>query len=273
MFDISIASSPDRQEILAFLDREDLAMNVWLTQAVCGALDWPTDHDRVLVCRTSTEISGVAAISGSPDTGFNESYCVRMDASDRGAITALIDALPNNATAHFQLLHPVLQQYLSGLQGSHCALANPYFTVSQEEFRPVSSDRVVESYTAEDAHLFEGCECERNWEHRGAEHRILGITRDGKAATSVNCSPVTPIMPSGRRVVAISGLHTETKYRRKGLARLLVSHATELILGEGDIPCYWTEPDNEASQALCMSLGYYQYAREMRCAWRKGPVR
>lgn len=264
----SVACELDRAGILAFLDGDNLGMNVWLVQSVCSALDWPTDYIRVFICREADVIAGVAAVSGSPETKFSTSYRVTMDATDHEAAAALMDALPENAAGRFHLFHPMLQKYLGDMPGSECSLADPYFTVSRERFRPVDADGVIE-FTAADAHLFEGCERQLDWEHIGAENRVLGITLRGRVATSVGCSPVTPAMPSGRRVVAISGLHTETKHRRKGLARQLVSYATDVILRDGNIPCYWTEPENEASQALCLSLGYYQYAREMRYAWRK----
>ena len=267
-----IASDSDRQEILEFISRGDLGMNVWLTQAVNSILGSPADHQHVLVCRSAEETVGVAAISGSPDTGLSDSYRLRMDAVDREAAGALMDALPEGVMGHFQVFHPMLQSYLGERQCSDSAMFNPYFTVSQEQFRPVGSDGVVE-FTAADAGLFEGCEQQREWEHMGAENRVLGITIGGRAASSVACSPVTPMMPSGQRVVAISGLFTEEKHRRKGLGRQIVSRATELILRDGNIPCYWTEPENTASQGLCLSLGYYQYAREMRCSWRNEPTR
>lgn len=264
----SIATVSDKQPILKFLDSDNLAMNVWLIQAVCGIIDCPADHQHVLVSRVADEIVGVASVSGSPGAAFNEDCRVRMDATDCEAAAKLINALPPNVTCHFQMLRPMLQQYLTELPGMQSDLACLYYTVSQSEFQPTDSSDVVQ-LTVSDRHFFEGCERQYNWEDIGTEHRVFGIVRNGKVAASVGCSPVTPMMPSGRCVVAISGLHTETEQRRKGLARQLVSYTTDLILRDGNIPCYWTEPENLASQALCQSLGYYQYSQELRCMWPK----
>jgi GNAT superfamily N-acetyltransferase len=115
--------------------------------------------------------------------------------------------------------------------------------------------------TAADAHLFEGCERQPNWEYYDWGRRHFGIVRDGRVATSTCVALIPPGEPR-TRVMAISGLYTETRYRRMGLGKRLVSYATELILREGYIPIYWTEPDNTASQSLVKGLGYWQVMRE-----------
>lgn len=64
-------------------------------------------------------------------------------------------------------------------------------------------------------------------------------------------------------------VYTEIPYRRRGLGRRVVSHITERDLREGRVPIYWTEPDNMASQRLCMGLGYRQYGQNIKHLWRR----
>jgi predicted GNAT family acetyltransferase len=54
-----------------------------------------------------------------------------------------------------------------------------------------------------------------------------------------------------------------------GLGKRLVSHVTEIILQDGNVPIYWTEPENIASQSLAKSLGYYQIGQKIIYRWRK----
>jgi len=72
---------------------------------------------------------------------------------------------------------------------------------------------------------------------------LFAIVRNERAATSTGIGPVTPAIETKRRVMVISGLYTETQYRRMGLGKQLVSHVTEMILRDGHVPMYWTEPE------------------------------
>ena len=49
------------------------------------------------------------------------------------------------------------------------------------------------------------------------------------------------------------------------LTQVLILTASELSLG--NVPVYWTEPENVASQGLCRGLGYWQYAQQSRFKW------
>ena len=48
-----------------------------------------------------------------------------------------------------------------------------------------------------------------------------------------------------------------------------MSCATETVLRDGNLPMYWTEPNNAASQELCKGLGYRQYAQQINYIWRR----
>jgi GNAT superfamily N-acetyltransferase len=203
--------------------------------------------------------------------GYNPGtdYDVRMDAEDAPAVEAMITAFPSNQLGSFQLYNPLIQAYFEALPGLvRREEGDFYFTVSLERFCPVAGEEVVE-LTAADASLFEGCERQHRWEYMGEEHRVFGIVRDGRVVTSTGVAPITPARAMKRRVIAISGLYTETRYRRMGLGKRLISYVTELILRDGHAPLYWAEPDNAASQALAQGLGYWRIAQGMRYLWRK----
>ena len=123
--------------------------------------------------------------------------------------------------------------------------------------------------TEADAGLFEGFGQQPRWEHAHVERRLFAIVLDGKVAASVSCTPITPKEATKPLVVSVGGLYTQTPHRRQGLGRRLVSHVTELILSDGNLPIYWTEPGNTASQRLCKSLGYWQYAQKVNYLWRR----
>ncbi|HIE26401.1 TPA: GNAT family N-acetyltransferase [Candidatus Poribacteria bacterium] len=210
----------------------------------------------------------VPAGDRAPGYDPGRDYDVRMDAEDASAAEAMIAALPSNQLGHFTIFRPLIQEYFEALPGMERSEGDLYFTVSLERFRPVAGEEVIE-LTAADAGLFEGCERQRRWEDMGEEHRVFGIVRDGKVATSTGVAPITPAIATKRRVIAISGLYTETRYRRMGLGKRLVSYVTELILQDGHAPLYWTEPDKVASQSLAQGLGYWQIAQNMTYLWRK----
>ncbi|MHB9025873.1 MAG: GNAT family N-acetyltransferase [Armatimonadota bacterium] len=58
---------------------------------------------------------------------------------------------------------------------------------------------------------------------------------------------------------------TEPPYRGRGLARSVVSRATEAALAAGKAPLYLHETINHASARVCTALGYQVYAHELTC--------
>jgi len=267
MYRSSIASDADRNQILAFLEQRGLVQNAWLIQQVYG----PSEQDTVLVCRRHNKVMGIACfwprdprqVQPQPYT-----YLVHMDAVNRDAVEGLIEPLPAGERISFDLFNPMIQEYFDGLLEATREDGDLYFTVSRDRFRPVMGEDVIE-VTAADAGLFEGCERQPSWEDMAEESRRFAIVRKGRVATRTGVCPITPHNATKRRVVVISGLYTETPHRCMGLGRRLVSHITEMILCEGNLPMYWTEPDNAASQRLARSLGYWQYAQRVNYLWRK----
>ena len=276
MYRTSVATTAESEEILAFLERRGVLENAWLMSAVYNAFRWPEDCVAMIVCRSGDELVGVAYVmyqTKVPDEqrapGFkpDHDYNVQMDAVDCPAMEALMEILPTHELGVSWASRPLIKKCFDGLAGVIRKPGDFYYTVSRTRFRPVAGEEVRE-LTAADAHLFEGCERQPQWKAYDERHRIFAIVREGRAATSVGVQPVTP-PDTTPRVIAISGLHTETAYRRQGLAKRLVSHVTEMILRDGDVPMYWTEPDNIASQRLAKGLGYRQYARQKQYRWRK----
>ena len=264
---ISIASRSDCEDIFAFLDKQGLAENAWLIWSVFDALQKDEVWETVLTCRRRHQIVGVAYMFNqrklpveyrAPDPGCD--YDVRIDAEDASAVEAMIANLPSEQLGRFSIFRPLIQAYFEALPGVSQREGDLYFSVSPERFCPVAGEEVIE-LTAADAGLFEGCERQPRWEDMGEGFRVFGIVRDGGMATSTGIA-------MKRRVITISGLHTETRYRRMGLGKRVVSYVTELILRDGDVPLYWTEPDNVASQALARGLGYWQIAQQMTYLWR-----
>jgi len=260
------ASASEHQEVLGFHEKRGLAQTAWLAWNVEDALAVGGDWVWIVVCRLGDEIAGVAGITWSPEKGIEAGYQARADAVDHEAAAALVREFPLGAPGSVSLFDPMMQDYFSRLPGAVRSDCDIYYTVDAEKFRPVGEEQVAE-LTAADAGLFEGCERQPHWEDAPMEQRLFAIVRDGKAASSVCTSPIGPRMPSGRRAASVGALHTETPHRRKGLARRIVSHVTELILREGNLPIYWTEPENVPSQNLAWGLGYWQYAQEARFKW------
>jgi len=270
--EVTVASKQDENEILNFLERQGLAENAWLTWDVQGALNWLSGRKQVAICRRSGEITGTACIGriGLSPSGWNPGYEYEagLDALDHNAMQSITEALPNGTTILCVFFRSLIRDYFKVMPGASCSEGDLFFTVTPERFQQVEGNEIIE-LTPDNAGLFDGCE--RNppdWERMG-EGRMLGIARDGKAVCAVGVAPIGPRMPSGRRAYAISGLATEVDYRRQGLAKELVSYATEWILQQNGVPIYWTGPDNTASQSLCQGLGYQQYARRMTSWWRR----
>lgn len=266
MYTASTALPSDQESILGFLERRGFVYDPWLAWSVNDALGGCAAWMRVILCRRDDELAGVAAISWHPQKGIEAGYQARADAVDPEAAAALVSGFPVGASSSISLFDPVMQDYFSSLAGETRSDGDLYYTVDADRFRPVGGDEVVELSSA-DAGLFEGCENQPNWENESNGHRMLAIVRDGRAVTSLWSGLLPPKMPSGRWVATIGPLHTETPHRRKGLATQVVSRVTELILHEGNVPIYWTEPENVASQELCKGLGYWQYAQAARFKW------
>ena len=183
-------------------------------------------------------------------------------------MNSLIDALPVGRMKCVVYRSDV-RQHLIELLEAEWSEGDLYFTTSTERFTPVAGEAVRE-LTCADSCLFDGSEIrEPQWEFYGGGHWVFGILRNGRVACKTGTGEIGPVLPSGRRLVAISGLYTDSHYRRQGLAKRLVSHVTETILRDGHIPVYWTEPENIASQNLCRKLGYWQYGQRVICTWQK----
>ena len=58
---------------------------------------------------------------------------------------------------------------------------------------------------------------------------------------------------------------TESPYRGRGLARSVVSRATEATLHAGKLPLYLHEISNHSSARVCRALGYTPYGYELTC--------
>jgi GNAT superfamily N-acetyltransferase len=270
----SNASSEDRDEILSFLESRGLVENAYLIGDVWYELNGPQDWRSIIVCRARRGLSGVASISWTDSPSrerWGYDYVALMDAAEREAVAALSRTLPADRTGSIELFTSLTQEYFDGLPDAERREGDLYFTVSAERFQPVAGDPVIE-VTAADLHLYEGCDRQpsrEDWEHRDEESRRMAILRNGRVATSAGLAPRTPKGATRRRVMCISGLYTQTRHRRMGLGRRLVSYLTELILRDGNVPEYWTEPDNVASRNLATSLGYRQYAQKVDYLWRR----
>ncbi len=59
---------------------------------------------------------------------------------------------------------------------------------------------------------------------------------------------------------------TEEAYRGRGLAKSVVSAATEYILAEGRVPLYTHDEANPASGRVAQALGFTRFAREAYCS-------
>lgn len=275
MYRTSIASSKDHEEVIAFLERQGLLENAWLIWDIFTVFQYnPDGIYSVLICRLHDDIVGVACIldyrkmppspSGSkPDHDYDS----RIDAVNRDAVKALLEAFPTDALGNFSIFRPMIQEYFRELPDAKRMEGDLYFSVSAKHFRAVTGESVIE-LTANDVGLFEGCEKKRSWEY--SKSPVFAMMRDDRVATSVRVGAVIPkTARTKRRVIAITGLYTETKYRRMGLGRQLVSHVTGKILNDGNVPVYWTEPENIASQSLAKSLGYWQIGQIITYRWRK----
>jgi len=259
-------------EILRFLERRRLH-NAWVLWFVWDTLRDPHHPGEVLVCRSGSKFAGVAYLGQRPlrDEKAPAHFDVHMDAENPEAARALAEALPPGSIGRFQLFTAETQEYFDGIEGPERHEDDVYYTVSQDGFRPTAGPEVVE-LTESDAALFARCEHEPRWEYRDEESTLFAIVEDRSVAASVSVTPITPKGATTPCVVSIGALHTEGPHRRQGLGRRVVSCATELVLNEGNLPIYWTAPDNIAPQRLCEGLGYWQYAQKVNYVWRRPEV-
>ncbi|MHA2303252.1 MAG: hypothetical protein ACXACD_20100, partial [Candidatus Thorarchaeota archaeon] len=58
----SIGTSHDRQEVVAFLERQGLVKNAWLIRSVSDALQRCEVWESVMICQLREELVGVAYI-------------------------------------------------------------------------------------------------------------------------------------------------------------------------------------------------------------------
>jgi len=276
MYQISTASSQDREEVIAFLEKQGLLENAEFISNVFDAFQYSPEGISVLICRLCDELVGVARIleywkiPPSP-SGFkiDYDYDAHIDAVNREAVKALLEMFPTDMLGDFPVIRPMIQEYFQELHDAKRIEGNLDFTTSSEHFRPVSGENVVE-LTANDVGLFEGCERQRSWEYLEYDKdQVFAIIRNNRVATSVAIGAIIPKSATKRRVIEIGGLYTETKYRHMGLGKRLISHVTEIILQDGNIPIYWAGPKNIASQSLAKSLGYYQIGQMVTYRWRK----
>ena len=118
------AHKSDRQEVLAFLERQGLVENAWLIMDVSSALQRCEVWESVMICRLRGELVGVAyffdqrkipaedrAPGYDPDKRSYD-YAVRMDAVERGVVEALVVALPTDHLGFFKIFRPIIQEYL-----------------------------------------------------------------------------------------------------------------------------------------------------------------
>lgn len=267
MYRTSIASTANRDEIISFLERRGLVENAWLIPDVYE----PSEYDTVVVCRRHNEVAGAACFWPSDPRQAQPqpyTYMVRMDAVDREAVTALTEAMPAGEPMSFWLFNPMIQNYFDELRGATREEGDLYFTVSPDRFRPVAGEEVVE-LTDADLGLFEGCERKPNPVNFENAGRLFAILSEGRGAVFAWTSRITPEGATTRPVITLGALYTDPRHRRQSLGKRLVSHVTEIILREGNLPMYWTELDNIASQRVCTTLGYWQYAQRVDYLWRK----
>ena len=108
MYQISIASNSEREEIFAFLEKQGSVLNAWLIWDISDALQRCEEWESVMICRLHSELVGVAYILNQRKIPRNPSdwkpdydYDVRMDAVDREAVEALVEAFPIGLLGHF----------------------------------------------------------------------------------------------------------------------------------------------------------------------------
>jgi len=267
MDQVTVATCTDRTETLDFVEQRGLAENSLLLQSLGPAFDVTYEWGTVLLCRRAGGLTGVAhhyRSARNPSSGYH----AYVEAIDQAAVSALVEAFPSGMPGKLSALSTVVQSYFQALPGVAARIDDRYFTVSPETFTPVRGEPVIE-LTAADMALFDGCERSRenlalNFKFNAKSH-LFAILADGKAVAAAWLG----IFARGNHcnVQSICAIETETPYRRRGFGKRLASYLTELILRDGDVPLYWTGPDNLASQRLAASLGYRRFGTLIRYSW------
>lgn len=257
------ATSDDQSQLLEFLEMRGIAENVWLIHFISDTRNFDDPVGKIYICKDRNRITGVACVGwNSSQPGGN--CMIRVDAEGEDASAMLVNALPKSQSQLFIVINTNVQEYMDCLPGYERSERDLYYTVNPEQFQPVviSSNNIME-VTEELKHLFDGCENPPRWEYLSEDSQIDAYVLGDRAVSAVSTSPITPVSPSGHCAVSVGALYTQNEHRRRGYARELVSMVTESILSEGNVPIYWTDQDNIASQALCTSLGYQLYGLEV----------
>jgi len=265
MDQVTTATCAERTETLDFLEARGLAENSLLLQSIEPAFADTYEWGQVWLCRRSGELVGVANHYRPSPATWNPShgYSAYLEAIDHAAVSALVEAFPAGMPGSVSALSPVVQSYCTAQPGVAARNGDLYFTVSPGTFTPVGGEPVIE-LTAADQAFVDGFRFNRT-RNFDAGHRLFAILADGKAVTVAWLCMFA--RGNHRNVRSICALATEAPYRRRGFGRWIVSYLTELILRDGDVPLYWTEPDNLASQHLAASLGYRQFGTLMWYSW------
>jgi GNAT superfamily N-acetyltransferase len=267
----TLISTPDeRDEAIRFLAARGTLANAMLIRDLCATTDGTQGERKIAVCRRGRSVAGVASMpdrgGAVPDEFWD--WPVYLDAVDRESAAVLVGVLPTRVALAVWLNWPHLQGYFGRLPGATRRMHLLCFTVSPEDFRPVSSGQ-VRRLTKADAGLFAGSERQPPDDFLSSGNNAWGLVRNGRVVTSAVLRALIPGTAGlAQGVAAICGLYTESVYRRQGLARGLVSHLTELVLGEGAAPIYSATVENIASQGVARGLGYRQYGEEIGYEWR-----
>jgi ribosomal protein S18 acetylase RimI-like enzyme len=265
---VSETKGPELRQVVDFLENHALEENAWLIWSVYDRMRFPADWCKILVCRRGEDIVGAAEVLTEPQGPNPQDLMMGLDAVDSDAARAIVDSLPSGRTIRINTYSRIVQEYLDSIPGIERSQTDYFYTVSPDQFRAVDGDEVVE-LTPADAHLFDGLEQQPHWENADHGGRIFAIIKDGIPTASLWTGTLINERITTRRTATICAVYVESAYRERGLGKRLVSHVTGLILADSDTPLYWTSPDNIASQSLCRSLGYHQYATNVRYVWRK----
>jgi len=85
------------------------------------------------------------------------------------------------------------------------------------------------------------------------------ILRDDRIA----CRGLLLTYPEFPDICEITNLHTEPRFRRKDMARSVVSAIASEILSRGALPVFTCAVDNAASMKIAHSLGFRRFATEV----------
>lgn len=186
--------------------------------------------------------------------------------------TGVISVTPLLADALFSYISPATQasQYLppqgkelmqfarehlpAGTPKLHCVLS-----CEQSAFRPAQSVLPISEIEPEDMHY--------DWFRMHFDGPVFAARTDHGAIASwaaIKCKSDD---------VWEMAVATEPPYRNRGLARGVVSRATEAALQAGKLPLYLHEVSNHASAKVCGILGYQFYGYELTCEYGRVATR